>query len=106
MHDTIIRPFGGDFLVVILIYCFVKTFSSKPFLPIAVAVLLFAYVVEVTQYFHLIKLLGLQHSKIAALLLGTSFSWADMCCYTLGIALVVCVEKIKLQTGKTEISNV
>jgi hypothetical protein len=26
MHDAIIRPYGGDFLVVILIYCIVKSF--------------------------------------------------------------------------------
>jgi hypothetical protein len=95
LHDSIIRPFGGDFLVVILIYCFVKVFLNKPFLPVAVATLLFAYVVEVSQYFHLIKLLGLQHSTIAALLLGTSFSWTDMFCYTLGIALVIGIEMIR-----------
>ncbi|MDN3583223.1 DUF2809 domain-containing protein [Mucilaginibacter flavus] len=106
MHDKLIRPYGGDFLVVILLYCFIKSFLNKAFLPVAIVVLCVAYVVEITQYFHLIKLLGLQHSTPAALILGTSFSWTDICCYTLGIALVVGIEKIKLQTGKTEISNV
>jgi DNA integrity scanning protein DisA with diadenylate cyclase activity len=93
MHDNVIRPFGGDFLVVILLYCFVKAFVNTPVLPTAFGVLLFAYVTEVSQYFQLVKLLGLQHSKIAALLLGTSFSWMDLLCYTLGIALVTGIEK-------------
>jgi hypothetical protein len=101
VHDSIIRPFGGDFLVVILIYCFVKAFLDKPFLPLAIVTLLLAYVIEVSQYFHLIKLLGLQHSTIAALLLGTSFSWTDMLCYTLGIALVIGIEMIRKKGDTT-----
>ncbi|WP_184550427.1 DUF2809 domain-containing protein [Mucilaginibacter sp. FT3.2] len=93
MHDSIIRPFGGDFLVVILLYCFVKTFFNTPVLPTALSVLVFAYITEVSQYFQLIKWLGWQQSKIAALLLGTSFSYTDLLCYTLGIGLVIAIEK-------------
>jgi DNA integrity scanning protein DisA with diadenylate cyclase activity len=96
MHDAVIRPFGGDFLVVILIYCFIKSFVNKPATPVAAGVLLFAYLVEGSQYFHLVSLLGLQHSKIAVMILGSSFSWVDMFCYTLGIALVSAVEKTRM----------
>jgi hypothetical protein len=92
LHDNIIRPYGGDFLVVILIYCLVKTFLNTPVIPTAVAVLLFAYVIEVLQYFRLVVLLGLQHVKLARVILGTSFSWTDILCYTLGIALVIIIE--------------
>ncbi|WP_295791406.1 DUF2809 domain-containing protein [Mucilaginibacter sp.] len=58
-HDTIIRPYGGDFLVVILIYCFVKSFINTPVVGTALGVLLFSYMVEVSQYFHLVNLLGM-----------------------------------------------
>lgn len=95
-HDNIIRPYGGDFLVVILIYCGVKSFWDAPLLKAATLVLLFAYSVEVSQYFHLAALLHLQHSATALLVLGSAFSWIDMLCYTLGIALVIIVEKIRL----------
>ena len=96
VHDAVIRPFGGDFLVVILLYCFVKTSLNKPFLPVAIGVLLFAYTAEGSQYFHLVSWLGLQHSKAAVILLGSTFSWADMLCYTLGIGLVIAIEQMGL----------
>ena len=32
LHDALIRPYGGDFLVVILLYCFVKSFVMHLFL--------------------------------------------------------------------------
>ena len=91
-HDIIVRPFVGDLLVVILIYCFVNTFINTAVKTTAIAVLLFAYVVEVSQYFHLIRFIGLEYSKTARLIMGTSFSWMDMLMYTLGIILVVILE--------------
>ncbi|WPU96679.1 DUF2809 domain-containing protein [Mucilaginibacter sabulilitoris] len=96
-HDNLIRPYGGDFLVVILIYCMVKSFWNAPVIKAAALVLLFAYAVEVSQYFHLVALLHLQHSATALMVLGSAFSWMDMFCYTLGIALVIIVEKIRLR---------
>lgn len=95
VHDEIIRPYGGDFLVVILIYCLVKSFLNTPVLQTAISVLLFAYMVEISQYFHLVSHLGLQHSRVAKILLGTSFSFTDLLAYTLGILLVIVVENIK-----------
>jgi hypothetical protein len=100
MHDSFIRPFGGDFLVVILIYCFIKSFLPLPVKPLARAVLLFAYAVEVSQYFKLVVHLGLKDSAWANILLGHSFSWTDMLIYTLGIMLVVLAENIKSSSLK------
>ena len=93
-HDAIIRPYGGDFLVVILLYCFVKSFIDLSVLPVAGGVLLFAYAVEVSQYFHLVSLLGLENSKVAKILLGTTFSVIDLLLYTLGILLVIIIESL------------
>jgi hypothetical protein len=95
VHDDFIRPYVGDFLVVILIYCFVRAFIKSPVWPMAIGVLIFSYLVETLQYFHFVKLIGLAHSRAANIILGNSFSWTDMLCYTLGIALVVLVEKIR-----------
>ncbi|MDB5142384.1 MAG: hypothetical protein JWQ66_1097 [Mucilaginibacter sp.] len=96
LHDALIRPYGGDFLVVILLYCFVKSFVDAPVFTTACYVLVFAYVVEISQYFHLVHLLGLQNSRIAVLMMGTCFSFTDMLVYTLGILLVIVTEKIKV----------
>lgn len=95
MHDAIIRPFGGDFLVVILIYCTIKAFFNTPVLPTSIVVLLFAYLVEISQYFHLVNVLGLGRSSLAKALLGTSFSLTDLLMYSLGIITVVMAEHLK-----------
>lgn len=94
LHDAVIRPFGGDFLVVILMYCFVKTVMNISVKKAAAGVLITAYAVEVSQYFKLVVVLGLKRWPLANILLGNSFSWIDMLMYTLGILLVVTLEKL------------
>src|SRR6478609_11767406 len=84
LHDNLIRPFGGDFLVVMLLYCFVRSFIKVSPGTAAIAVLLFSYIIETLQYFQMVKMLGLQGSKLARVVLGTSFAWEDILAYTLG----------------------
>lgn len=93
VHDHLIRPYIGDFLVVILIYCFLKSFLNIPVVTTAIGVLLFAYTVELLQYFRIVELLGLQHSRAARIIIGSSFEWQDMLAYTLGIASILVLEK-------------
>jgi hypothetical protein len=100
VKDRFVRPYGGDYLVVILIYCFVRTFLNSPVLPTAVAVLLFAYLIETLQYFRLVDRLGLEHNVIAKTVIGYGFSWIDMLAYTLGIATILAVAVLKKQTKK------
>ena len=94
VHDAIIRPYIGDVLVVILIYCFLRSFFNIPVITTAIAVLIFSFTVETAQYFNIINLLGLQHSKLAKIIIGSSFSWMDLITYTIGIVIVLAVEKI------------
>ena len=93
VHDQFIRPYIGDFLVVILIYCFVKSFLNTRVVPTAIGVLLFAYTVELLQYFRIVEVLGLQHSRAARIIIGSAFEWWDLLAYTCGILMVVLVEK-------------
>ena len=96
VHDNFIRPYIGDLLVVILIYCFCKSFIKLPTIPLAISVLLFSYSIETLQYLHIVKWLGLSHYKLANIIIGDSFSWEDILCYTIGIALVLFFDKKKL----------
>jgi hypothetical protein len=98
LHDQIVRPYIGDLLVVILLYCMVKSFFDLPVFALAMAVLAFAYVIEILQYFKLLKLLGWQDLYAARLILGNSFAWTDMLAYTLGIIIVIALEKSKWKT--------
>lgn len=96
VHDAFIRPYVGDFLVVILIYCFVRSFLNTPVVPTAIGVLLFAYLVETLQYFQVVDALGWQHSRLARIVIGTAFSWEDIFAYTVGIVVVILLEKQKI----------
>lgn len=104
-HDGFVRPYVGDFLVVILIYCFIKTFLKTPVLQTALAVLIFAYLIELSQYFHLVSKLGLQNSRLANLILGNLFQWVDIIAYTLGIVLVVILEKLKASSNSQRLGT-
>lgn len=87
-HDEFIRPYAGDFLIIIFLFCLVRTFLKVPSKWAIISVLLFSYLIETAQYFNLIHHLGLDQSKIAPLLLGNHFSWIDMVAYTLGAAVI------------------
>ena len=100
LHDNFIRPYVGDYLVVILIYCFCMSFVSAPVWKIALATLLFSYLIETLQYFNLVGMLGLRHSRIANIIIGNSFAWADILAYTLGAFTVVRTEYFLLNKRK------
>jgi Protein of unknown function (DUF2809) len=91
VHDDFVRPYIGDMLVAILIYCFVKTFINTKIIPTAMLVLLFAYFIEAVQYFKIVNILGLQQYKLARIIIGTSFSLLDILMYTIGIGIVIFV---------------
>jgi hypothetical protein len=98
IHDSFIRPYFGDFLVVILIYCFVRGFFNIRVRKAAISVLLFSFIVEFLQYLNIVNILSLENNKLAKVVIGTSFSWKDLVCYTLGILLVLLLEKIVRNT--------
>ena len=93
VHDEIIRPYIGDVLVVILMYCFIKSFLQLSVLPVAIFVLLFSFGIEFLQYLNIVEKLGLQNSKIARTIIGTSFAWIDLVCYTAGIIIILIAER-------------
>lgn len=94
IKDRFLRPYGGDLLVVILIYCFFRSFFRVRILPCAFGVLLFAFTVEFLQYLHFVEVVGLQDNKLAKIIIGTDFAWHDMLAYMGGIVIVLASEYI------------
>lgn len=97
VKDSIIRPYGGDILVVILMYYFFKSFVKMNPLPLALGVLLFAYAVEIGQYFNLVEILNMQDNPIMRIVIGSSFSWGDMVCYTLGAIICLLLDRKEMK---------
>ena len=92
VKDSIIRPYVGDLLVVIFLYCLLKSFFKIPVKNAIFGVLLFAIAIEALQYLSIVKLLGLEKSNIATIVLGSYFEWLDIVFYALGALLVYVVE--------------
>jgi hypothetical protein len=96
VRDSFVRPYVGDYLVVILIYCAVRTILHAPVWKVALGVLLFSFLIETLQYFHIVNRLGLEHNTLARTVIGYGFEWADMLAYTLGILTVLALENKNL----------
>lgn len=95
VHDRFVRPYVGDYLVVILIYCAVRTFIIAPPFKVAIGVLLFSFIIEVLQYIKIVDRLGLAESQFAMTVIGSGFSWLDILAYALGIITVLIIERLK-----------
>jgi len=50
-------------------------------------VLVFAFFIEFLQYINFVERVGLSQYTIARVVIGTSFSWEDILCYTVGFFL-------------------
>lgn len=101
VHDSFIRPYLGDVIVMSVLYCFLRTV-----LPIRIwkklhthrcswwIVILFGFavMVERLQGIHIVELLGLSGSAAASTMIGTSFDWGDMLCYLSGCAVLCGLE--------------
>lgn len=87
VHDTFIRPYLGDVIVVIDVYCLMRIFIPKKGRLLPLYVFLLAAVVEVAQLFHPAELLGL-HGRFFQILLGSTFDVSDLFSYLAGCALL------------------
>ena len=88
-----IRYTFGDFLSVILLYCFFKSFLKTNHFKLGAGVLVFAYLIEFAQYFNLLKLLNLEDHKLITIILGSTFQVGDLVAYTFGIITVLIIEQ-------------
>lgn len=99
VNDTIIRPYGGDTLVILLMYYFVKTFLNINPLSIIIGVTTFAFIIEFAQLFNLVKHLGLQHNRFWVIVIGNSFHWLDLIAYLVGTIILIVIEVMLNKTS-------
>ena len=92
VNDNFIRPYLGDFLVVILLYCFLMAISRISVLKGLFVVLLFSFAVEFFQLINIVKVLQYQPPQVVMIVLGSSFSVWDLLAYSLGIITCYFIE--------------
>ncbi|PZR30112.1 MAG: DUF2809 domain-containing protein [Azospira oryzae] len=100
IHDAIVRPYIGDLLVVILLYCMIRSVLNVSVWKTCWFVLAFSFLIELLQYFNIVTFLGLQDYALARVVIGTSFQWIDLIAYTAGIIIVLLVESWKASDVK------
>jgi hypothetical protein len=93
LKDGFIRYTFGDFLVVILLYTFFKSFLKANTILVAISVLIIAYTIEFLQLANILDYLNLRHNQLATLILGSHFSVEDLIAYTLGVICAVLIDK-------------
>ena len=94
VRDDFIRPYGGDILVTVLICAAVRILFPTGIRLLPLWVFLFAAGVEIGQYFDFVTLLGLGDIAFFRILLGSTFSFADLLCYAAGCVLFLLGEKL------------
>lgn len=95
VKDAFIRPYLGDFLVVILLYCFIMGISRISVLKGLAIVLIFSFVVEFFQLINIVKVLQYQPPEFVMIILGSSFSVWDLVAYLLGILCCYLMEYLR-----------
>lgn len=94
VRDDFIRPYGGDILVTVLICAAVRILFPTGVRLLPLWVFLFAAAVEIGQHFDFVTLLGLGNIAFFRILLGSTFSMADLLCYAAGCVLFWAGEKL------------
>lgn len=95
VKDAIIRPFIGDVLVIILIYTLIRGLMKKSIKLLPVYIFLFAFTVELAQYFNIVDALDLQNNKVISTIVGTTFDIKDILCYLVSTVILIIWNRIE-----------
>ena len=89
VHDSFVRPYLGDVLAVVTVYCGARIVFPQRFRWLSAAVMALAVGVELLQLTDLSALFG--EGSFMAVLLGSTFDPHDLLCYAVGgIVCVIC----------------
>ena len=94
VQDRFVRPYLGDVLVVVLLYCFVRVAVPVGLRGLPLYLLVVAATVEVGQAADLLTRLGVATHSPLRVIFGTSFAWADLACYAAGAALCAGIDRL------------
>ena len=98
IKDNFIRPYFGDYLVIFLVYYFTLSFIDTNKNKIANGVLVFAFALEMTQYFQLLSYFNLEKNRILRIVAGNTFSFEDLIIYTLAFLTIIFFNRYNSKT--------
>ncbi len=101
VRDSFVRPYLGDTLVVILLWCIIRVVIPDRFVWLSGAIFLFAVLVEISQIFPLCDVLGVEN-RLLRTLMGTSFAWGDIVAYFAGCVVTLAVDSAILRARRSK----
>ncbi len=84
VHDSFVRPYIGDVLVVGVICAFLRIFIPDRIRLLPILTSAFAAGVELLQLVDYVDTIGLSNSRFFSILLGRTFDVRDIVCYAVG----------------------
>lgn len=99
VHDDFVRPYVGDMIVTVVVWSFMRIIFPDRFKLMSLYVMIFAILVEVSQYFHYTELLGITNPVLVTMM-GTSFAWADIACYAVGCVIAAVADTVMFRKIK------
>lgn len=84
IHDTFIRPYLGDVLVIWVLYFGIRTVLPKPVPHLPALLFLLGCGAEFLQYFHAADFPVIRQIPAIRIILGSTFDVRDMACYGVG----------------------
>ena len=92
VRDAFVRPYVGDVLVVVLIYCLIRVIKPMGVRLMPLYVFAFACGVEFLQLIDVVGILGIPKGSVVAIIIGSTFSFPDIICYAVGCTIVAVTE--------------
>ncbi|WP_460947475.1 ribosomal maturation YjgA family protein [Spirosoma daeguense] len=88
-----VRMYVGDVLWALMVFFgFAFVFRKWPTWVVAVATLAFSFFIEISQLYHAPWIDEIRAMPLGGLILGFTFVWSDLLCYSLGVGVGVLVE--------------
>ncbi|WP_295800946.1 DUF2809 domain-containing protein [Mucilaginibacter sp.] len=92
-HINGVPLFVGDILWALMVYFIVRfIFISQATKLAVIASLFFSYGIEFSQLYQAPWINSIRHTAIGGLVLGETFLWSDLLCYTVGIGIGVGID--------------
>lgn len=92
IKEGFIRHTFGDVLVVIMLYCLIKSFVKAKPIYIAITVLIVSFGIEFLQLTHILQWLHIENNKTLKSILGNTFDINDFLAYLFGLIVVLLIE--------------
>ena len=94
-HIAGIPLFIGDILWGLMVYFIMRLlFINRKIKWAVIASLIFSYSIEFSQLYQAEWINKIRHTVLGGLVLGYSFLWGDMLCYTIGIGIGALTDRV------------